>query len=281
MVASASLAPLSNPLVTSSQLRLFLTTPTAASRSTQFANSILTQAAGILLRLPQPVIATAIVILQRYQVGYAPLATQEPSPSPCPQHLSAAAIYLAAKNSATHLSPRSIINVYAYLTSSESSPLPFVNPSPDANPDPKSYYVSEGTYASSRLRLFQHESLILSALGFDLHLNLPHPLALTYLSALTPSNTNLATRVFEHLNGALLSPQLLYLTHQPNVLAVAAIYLAAREVGVTLVQGSNWWEVFDVEREALGFCVMAMGSLGGFAEREGERWRDGERIGLK
>ena len=57
----------------------------------------------------------------------------------------------------------------------------------------------------------------------------------------------------------------MYLTHQPNALAVAAIYLAAREEGVKLVDG-NWWEVFDVEREDLGFLVLGMGSLTGFVE---------------
>jgi cyclin L len=68
-----------------------------------------------------------------------------------------------------------------------------------------------------------------------------------------------------------LSPQLLYLTHQPNALAVAAIYLAAKEVDVKLVDG-NWWEVFDVEREDLGFLVLAFGSLEGFAAAEKEKW---------
>ncbi len=107
-----------------------------------------------------------------------------------------------------------------------------------------------------------------------MHVALPHSLALAYLSALGSTDQTLAERVFEHLNGALLSPQLLYLTHQPNVLATAAIYFAAREVAVKLVEGTNWWEVFDVDREGLGFCVMAMGSFKGFAEAEKEKWRE-------
>lgn len=71
-----------------------------------------------------------------------------------------------------------------------------------------------------------------------------------------------------HLNGALLSPQLLYLTHQPNALAVAAIYLAARENDVKLPEG-EWWEVFDVEREELGFLVVGMRSLEGWVREVG------------
>ena len=275
-----SLSHLSNPLVSSIQLRTFLSADSADLASTRFATSILTQAAGILLRLPQPIIATAIVLLQRYYIGYAPHRSAESDACRSSRHLSAAATYLAAKNSSTPVAPRSVVNVYAYLSSSQSGPLHFLVPADHGSsssqpPDPSTYYVSEGDYERSRLKLFNHESLLLASIGFDVHVAVPHPLALTYLSALGARSKALASLVFEHLNGALLSPQFLYLTHQPNVLATAAIYLAAREVGVKLVEGTNWWEVFDVDREGLGFCVMAMGSLKGFAEAEKEKWKSG------
>jgi hypothetical protein len=67
---------------------------------------------------------------------------------------------------------------------------------------------------------------------------------------------------------------MLYLTHQPSSLATAAIYLAARDLGHKLVD-VEWWEVFDCEREELGFLVVGMGSLEGIVKREMERW--GER----
>ena len=133
--------------------------------------------------------------------------------------------------------------------------------------------MSEGTYERERDRLLACESVILASIGFNTHAVLPHSLALTYLQTLGVTTADLATRVLEHLNGALLSPQFLYLTHQPNALAVAAIYLAAKETGVKLVDG-NWWEVLDVGREDLGFLVLAMGSLTGFAEAEKEKWKD-------
>lgn len=162
-------------------------------------------------------------------------------------------------------------NVYAYLLSSL-SPLPFISPQPPPTAtDAASYYVSEGTYERERERIFLCESLLLSNIGFATHVTLPHTLALTFLQALGVSSKKVASRVFEHLNGGLLSPQMLYLTHQPNALAVAAIYLATKEVGVKLVDG-NWWEVFDTEREDLGFLVLAFGSLEGFAMLEKEKW---------
>lgn len=61
---------------------------------------------------------------------------------------------------------------------------------------------------------------------------------------------------------------MLYCTHQPNALAVAALYLAAREVDVKLPV-DEWWEVFDVDREELGFLVVAMRSVEGWAKENG------------
>lgn len=61
---------------------------------------------------------------------------------------------------------------------------------------------------------------------------------------------------------------MLYLTHQPNALAVASIYLAAREEGVSL-PSVEWWEVFDVEREELGFLVVAFLSIEGWYKEMG------------
>jgi hypothetical protein len=181
-----------------------------------------------------------------------------------------------AKLSFDAQSPRSIINVY-YLASidypfsrSQSSEFP--------TPKPEEYIVSEADYQSAKDRLFINESNILRFLSFTTRVTLPHHLALTYLQTLgvlpskpTSESAALAQRTIAHLNTALLSPQLLYLTHQPAALAVAAIYLAAREIGVSLVR-TEWWEVFDVDREELGFLVVGMQSMGKWAETERLNW---------
>lgn len=176
---------------------------------------------------------------------------------------------------------RSITNVYAYLLSSPSPPLSKIAKSNSSisgeKIDPESYYLSESTYIATRNRLLNIEGQILNALGFVTHVALPHPLAVTYLQTLDvfslpeKQGKKLAKRTVEYLNTALLSPQMLYLTHQPSSLATAAIYLAAREIGVKMPD-VEWWEVFDCEREELGFLVVGMGSLAGLVEREAERW---------
>jgi len=69
---------------------------------------------------------------------------------------------------------------------------------------------------------------------------------------------------------------MLFLTHQPPQLATAAIYLAAREVGIKLPE-VEWWEVFDTDREELGFLCVGMLSVEGFASKEKEKW-EGKKI---
>jgi hypothetical protein len=191
------------------------------------------------------------------------------------QDVSAASLYLCAKLSFQPTSPRSVLNVYTFLLSKDASPLWFVRPDAPTprTPAPESYYLSEGGYQSERLVLLRTETIVLRALGFNTHVALPHTIALTYLQTLGVSNPAVAHRVFEHLNSSLLSPQLLYATHQPNALAVASIYLAVREVGVKLVDG-EWWEVFDVDREELGFLVVGMQSMDGFSRTERQKWEN-------
>jgi hypothetical protein len=162
-------------------------------------------------------------------------------------------------------SPRDVSHVFAYLLSPSSSL--FRNTPP--NNDPSSYYLSEPAYQAFHSRILNLEARILYALGFDTHVSLPHPLAVTYLQALEfmgHPKEKISPRVVQYLNTALLSPQLLYLTHQPNALAVAAIYNAAKDVGAKMPE-CEWWEIFDVEREELGFLVVGMRSLEGWARK--------------
>lgn len=150
----------------------------------------------------------------------------------------------------------------------------------ERNRDSEDYYVTEGDYQRQKKSLFDMEQRILKTLGFQLHVALPYTLCLMYLQALDafshPRASELAKRAVAYLNSALFSPQLLYLTHQPPSLAVAAIYLAAKEAGVKLPD-VEWWEVFDVDREGLGFLVVGMLSVSSFAEEERKRW-EGRKV---
>ncbi|GAB1316633.1 Cyclin [Madurella fahalii] len=255
---------MTNPLATPDQLfkrRSFGALPLELQDAIFFATQCLTQAAGILLELPQSVTAQANVLLARYWL-VEPLMAHEFS------DVSAAIVYLTAKLSGSPRSPRDLSNVYAYLLSPSSS---FFRPAsaPPATNSPASYYLSESQYQAFHARVLALEARVFYALGFDTHVALPHPLAVTYLQALEFLNVRkerIAPRTLAYLNAALLSPQMLCCTSQPNALAVAAIYNAARDVGAKMPE-CEWWEVFDVEREELGFLVVGMRSVEGWGRK--------------
>lgn len=186
---------------------------------------------------------------------------------------------MIAKISALPQTPRSVLNVYAYLASNAFL-LEMQTSTDFSRPDSESCYLSEGSYMAARTTLLQTEAMILRALSFITKVVTPHHLALTFLQTLgalpaspTTRSRALAERTISHLNTALFSPQLLYLAHQPTALAVAAIYLAAKEIGVKL-PSSQWWEVFDVDREELGFLVVGLCSCRSWVEHERSRWAE-------
>ena len=183
---------------------------------------------------------------------------------------------MTAKLSATPQTMRSICNVYAYLVSSSSQLLRVGQVALPGQPqDPSQYTLSEGDYMSFRQRLIGDESVILRQLSYTTRVHLPHPLALTYIQTLFPPRSaiepdmkrDLAVRTIANLNTALLSPQLLYLTHQPHALAIGAIYLAAREIKLR-ISNDEWWLVWDVTREELGFLVLAFRSMETWIQNE-------------
>jgi cyclin L len=184
------------------------------------------------------------------------------------QDVSAACIYLVSKIGPLPRSPRDISNVYTYLLS-ESSSL-FQDPTTRQVNKPSSYYQTETRYHIFQSRILALEARILYALSFDTHVSLSHPLAITYLQTLdflSQPRLDIVKRTVEYLNTALLSPQMLYLTHQPHALATAAIYNAAKDLGAKMPDCA-WWEVFDVDREELGFLVVGMRSLEGWVRRQ-------------
>lgn len=184
--------------------------------------------------------------------------------------VSAAVVYLVSKIGPLPRSPRSVSNVYAYLLSPASALFRSADNSPPRADDPLVYYQTESDYFAFQNRLLTLEARIVYALSFNTHVSLPHPLAITYLQTLDflgmSDKRAVSLRTVQHLNTALLSPQMLYLTHQPHALATAAVYCAARDLGAKMPECA-WWEVFDVDREELGFLVVGMQSVEGILRK--------------
>jgi hypothetical protein len=183
-----------------------------------------------------------------------------------------AALYLASKLTETPAKPRNIINVTTYLLKTPSaSPISSKEAPADVDLD-EACYVDEHTYLYHRTRLLDMETEILKALGYQTHTALPYALTINYVQTLDCLTKPLLLRCFGYLTDALLSPSMLYLTHQPNALAAAALYLAARDEKVKLPEG--WWEIFDVEREDLGFLVAGMKGVEEFVRSQVDAWGD-------
>ncbi|GAB0136308.1 hypothetical protein EsDP_00004614 [Epichloe bromicola] len=252
------MAHLTNPLATTSQLykhHSLSSLPQDLQESIFIATQCLTQAAGQLLDLPQSVTAQANVILARFWLVTSPWAHEF-------SDVSAASVYLVAKVGPIPRSPRDVSNVYAYLLSRNSA---LFRTGDLLEDDARSYYQSEADYFAFQTRILALEARILYSLSFNTHVALPHPLAITYLQTLgflSQSKSTVSRRTIQYLNTALLSPQMLYLTHQPHALATAAVYNAAKDLGAKMPD-CEWWEVFDVDREELGFLVVGMRSVDG------------------
>ncbi|KAK6504411.1 hypothetical protein TWF506_002610 [Arthrobotrys conoides] len=281
------------PLATPSQLSTspsqLVGIPESIEQKLRLVACRLIQAAGILMELPQPTISTAILLLQRYYL------TTSLITSPLLQTC-LASLYLSSKLTEHPQKPRDIINIFKYLLS-PASPLhpPHLLPKLPENEEGTKkrsqknlYYVSEGDYTALKSLLLSTEAKILRALGFNTTVNLPYSLAFNYLQSLgvlsststpsspsppsNPSNplqhSKLISTTFAYLTDLLCSPSQVYLTHHPHELAVAGIYLAARDHGVKLPE--RWWEVWDVERETLGFLVVVL--------RGGTYGHDGKKV---
>ncbi|PPJ54083.1 hypothetical protein CBER1_06321 [Cercospora berteroae] len=273
MPSIGELSHLLNPLATSLQLETSASQldglPQDLEDSIRYETARHVQAAGILLHLPQEVIAQSLVILQRYWTGADGGSMLLHYDS---KLVGAAALYLTAKPSAHPVSARQVLTSFQYLSK--------LGPDQMHSADEQvkrvnSWHYMEELYVAEREFLYDIEANMLRVLGFQTHVALPHTLCINYLQTMdvfqSGPGEKVARAAFKHLNSALLSPQLLYLTHQPSALATASIYLAARETNVKLPE-VEWWEIFDVDREELGFLVVALRSIEGFALAEKQKW---------
>ncbi|RPA87061.1 hypothetical protein BJ508DRAFT_410637 [Ascobolus immersus RN42] len=236
----------------------------AEEASLKFAGVRLLQLAGELLEMPRQHILTTQILLHRFYLLSShiahPLSTTLP-----------AILLLVSKFTSKPLSA-SLILATTHTLLHAPYPLP---------PQPSSFTPPPTPPITS---VYNAESTILRTLNFTptLDIQTPHVLALQYLQMLgLLENPVVAKKTLAYLYDAVYSPSLVYLTHPPNMLATAAIYLAAREGGASLPSGMKvageewgWWDVFDVEREELGFLVVCLKGVESVVEREMARVKE-------
>ncbi|KAK9454480.1 cyclin-like protein [Dipodascopsis uninucleata] len=134
----------------------------------------------------------------------------------------------------------------------------------DTVADPALSVVKTDSTSSFSASLYEAELQVLTSLAFDTHVVCAHTLLLEYVNMLALDSDKdrlekLVSRAWRHVNDALLSR--IPVVHQPNVIAITALWLAARETNVELLDGEPWWTAFDVDTEDMGHMVLLLRSL--------------------
>ncbi|KAJ1648477.1 hypothetical protein IWQ61_009987 [Dispira simplex] len=185
----------------------------------------LIEAAGILLSLPQVAMATAQVLLQRfYYVASVTKFSVRDTTMAC--------LFLASKLEECPRKVKDIINVFDYVIKRRrqlpTTPLEMFS---------QTFYEMKNGLIVAELQL-------LKRLGFNVQVQLPYGLLVTYLQCLgLAHHPRILQLAWNYLNDALRT--CVYVCYQPPTIASAAIFLAARQCQCKLPTQPPWWTVFD------------------------------------
>ncbi|KAK7817233.1 hypothetical protein U0070_004370 [Myodes glareolus] len=178
----------------------------------------LIQAAGILLRLPQVAMATGQVLFQRF--FYTKSFVKHSM-----EHVSMACVHLASKIEEAPRRIRDVINVFHRLRHlrEKKKPVPL---------------VLDQEYVNLKNQIIKAERRVLKELGFCVHVKHPHKIIVMYLQVLEcERNQHLVQTAWNYMNDSLRTD--VFVRFQPESIACACIYLAARTLEVDLTHLEN------------------------------------------
>jgi len=192
--------------------------------------------AGIMLQLTQMAIATAQSFYHRFFRG---LRRKRRSYKQYPPFLVAmTCVYLSSKVEEEKRRHRDVLNVFDRLQKKNAKkPLNVLDP-----------YGRR--YSKWKLFMMKLELIILCDLGYQLKLQSPHKFILNYISVLE-ADEKVAQKAWSYLNDSLRLPSIIEI--RPEVLACAAIYLAAKYFQVSLPKDPPWHKLFDATREEIEY----------------------------
>uniref|UniRef100_A0A8C6Z918 Cyclin L2 n=1 Tax=Nothoprocta perdicaria TaxID=30464 RepID=A0A8C6Z918_NOTPE len=177
----------------------------------------LIQAAGILLRLPQVAMATGQVLFQRF--FYTKSFVKHSM-----EHVSMACVHLASKIEEAPRRIRDVINVFHRLRHirEKKKPVPL---------------ILDQEYVNLKNQIIKAERRVLKELGFCVHVKHPHKIIVMYLQVLEcERNQHLVQTSWNYMNDSLRTD--VFVRFQPESIACACIYLAARTLEVITGLGS-------------------------------------------
>ncbi|XP_026061632.1 cyclin-L1-like isoform X1 [Carassius auratus] len=197
----------------------------------------LIQAAGILLRLPQVAMATGQVLFQRFFYSKSFIKHSF-------EIVAMACVNLASKIEESPRRVRDVINVFHHLNQGKgkkSTPL-----------------VLDQNYINTKNQLIKAERRVLKELGFCVHVKHPHKIIVMYLQVLEcEKNQMLVQTAWNYMNDALRTN--VFVRFEPETIACACIYLAARVLQIPLPSKPYWYLVFGASKEDIKeICISTM-----------------------
>uniref|UniRef100_A0A8V0YWM5 Cyclin L2 n=1 Tax=Gallus gallus TaxID=9031 RepID=A0A8V0YWM5_CHICK len=182
----------------------------------------LIQAAGILLRLPQVAMATGQVLFQRF--FYTKSFVKHSM-----EHVSMACVHLASKIEEAPRRIRDVINVFHRLRHlrEKKKPVPL---------------ILDQEYVNLKNQIIKAERRVLKELGFCVHVKHPHKVYLVLCNSVILSFRN-------YMNDSLRTD--VFVRFQPESIACACIYLAARTLEIPLPNRPHWFLLFGTTEEEI------------------------------
>ncbi|KAM5160713.1 cyclin-L2 isoform 1-T1 [Callospermophilus lateralis] len=190
----------------------------------------LIQAAGILLRLPQVAMATGQVLFQRF--FYTKSFVKHSM-----EHVSMACVHLASKIEEAPRRIRDVINVFHRLRHlrEKKKPVPL---------------LLDQDYVNLKNQIIKAERRVLKELGFCVHVKHPHKIIVMYLQVLEcERNQHLVQTAWNYMNDSLRTD--VFVRFQPESIACACIYLAARTLEIPLPNRPHWFLLFGATEEEI------------------------------
>ncbi|KAK1944644.1 Cyclin-L1-1 [Phytophthora citrophthora] len=205
----------------------------------------LIQEAGVLLRLPQVVMATAQTLLQRFY--YRKSLRQFDA-----FRVAVSCLFLAAKVEEKPKRIKDVVGVFYAMYRRRKWKRSTVSQ--------QLVDLDGATFTQWRMWLIMVERQVLIDLGFSVYnvTEHPHKYVLYYVKVLDGSS-NLAQQAWGYINDSMRAD--LCVRYKAQVIACAAIFLASRFQGVALPENPPWYALFDVEKSQLYTVSVAIMEL--------------------
>ncbi|MCL7047578.1 hypothetical protein MKW94_028882 [Papaver nudicaule] len=189
----------------------------------------LIQEGGILLQLPQEVMATGQVLFHRFycKKSFARFNVKR---------VAASCVWLASKLEESPRRAEQVLIVFHRMECRREN-LPIEH-----------LYIFSKKYPELEMDLVSTERHLLKEMGFICHVEHPHKFISNYLATLRTPN-ELRQEAWNLANDSLRTT--LCVRFKSEVIACGVVYAAARRFQVPLPENPPWWEAFDVEKSGI------------------------------